>query len=174
MTRCCTRAAAARRRAYAERLGGLRRGRRTSRGVWPPERLRRAHRRFAKWAAHHPEKFLARAQILEGEVARLQGKCALSARLHTAAAETAATFDQPHLVALASQLAAASHRKAANMADADRLRQRSVEAWERWGATAYARHLSARHPDPAARALPDGLSPAAPSPAVGASADRRR
>ena len=110
-----------------------------------PARVRKAHQRFVKLAAENAENFRARAQILEGEVARLKGKLPTAARLLTEAADTAASFDQHHLVALASQLAAASHRKAANMGEADRLGRRAVEAWERWGATAYARHLSAQY-----------------------------
>ncbi|MBA3885620.1 MAG: hypothetical protein H0X67_07790 [Acidobacteria bacterium] len=108
-----------------------------------PRAVRGVQRRFGKWAAHNPENFLARAQILAGEVARQRGQFPEAAASQSAAAETAAAFGQHHLVALASQLAAGAFRSAGHTADAARLHRQAVEAWDRWGATALARHLSA-------------------------------
>ena len=103
--------------------------------------VRGAQRRFAKLAAHNPENFLARSQILAGEVARRKGRFTEAAALHAAGADTAASFAQSQLVALASQLASSAFRTAGQTADAARLHARAIDAWNAWGASAYAKHL---------------------------------
>jgi predicted ATPase len=107
-----------------------------------PRAVRGVQRRYAKWATRNAENFLARSQILAGEVARQQGRFAEAAGLHTTAAAAAASFGQQHLVALASQLAARAFVSAGNAPDAARCQERAIEAWNAWGATAYAQYLS--------------------------------
>jgi tetratricopeptide (TPR) repeat protein len=107
-----------------------------------PRAVRGVQRRYGKWAALNEENFLARSQILAGEVARQQGRFADAAELHATAAAAAASFGQHHLVALASQLAASAFVSAGNAPDAARCHERAIEAWNAWGATAYAQQLS--------------------------------
>jgi len=100
-----------------------------------PRVVRKTRRQFAKLAATNPENFRARAEILSGEVARLRKRFSEAASLHLTAADTAASFGQLQLVALASQLAANAFRSAGDASQAARLHARAVEAWEKWGAS---------------------------------------
>lgn len=104
--------------------------------------VRRIQRRFRRWAAACPENFLAKAQILEGEVARTAQRLEDATALYLAAEQTASAFGCVHMQALAAQLVSRTLQQTGCLAESRDARDRAVQAYRRWGATAYADHVA--------------------------------
>ena len=107
-----------------------------------PRRVRSIQRQFRKWAAECPANFLHKSQVLEAEIARTSGHVEDAVRLFRAAEETAARFGYVNVQALAAQLAAHTLKTAGRPDDVVAPRDRAVEAYRRWGASAYADHVA--------------------------------
>lgn len=107
-----------------------------------PRRVRSIQRQFRKWAAECPANFLHKSQVLEAEIARTSGHVDDAVRLFRVAEETAARFGYVHVQALAAQLAAHTLKTAGRAGDVAAARERAVEAYRRWGASAYAEHVA--------------------------------
>jgi hypothetical protein len=105
-------------------------------------KVRGIQRRFRKWATECPANFLHKSQVLDAEIARTAGRLHEAVRLYSAAEETAARFGYVHIQALAAQLAARALTAAGRTGEAAPVRDRSVDAYRRWGATAYADRLA--------------------------------
>jgi hypothetical protein len=104
-------------------------------------KVRRIHAKFRKWAGGCPDNFLHKSQILEAELARLGGRPDAAAALLASAEQNAVKYGYVHIEALAAQLAARTLAAAGRHNDAIEARRRAVDAYRRWGATAYAEHL---------------------------------
>jgi hypothetical protein len=95
--------------------------------------LRRTARRFAGWASHCPENFLARAHMLQAELALLRKAPKRALSFYAVAAETAQRYRHLHIAALA-------HRNAAGVLDAQGeaeaaadQRSTAAECYRCWG-----------------------------------------
>ena len=98
----------------------------------------RAASRFRKWAAANPENFAHKAQVLDGEMARMAGRHQHAATLHAAAAESARKYGYVHIEALALDLRSRALRTAGQQNESVVARAQASEAYARWGATSLA------------------------------------
>ncbi len=110
-----------------------------------PRVVSRAAARFRKWAAECPDNFLHKLQVIEGEIARAAGRAEAAALMHGRAAETARAHGYLHIEALAADLESRALAAAGGIAESERARERSADAWRRWGATALAERLVTAH-----------------------------
>jgi hypothetical protein len=98
----------------------------------------RAASRFRKWAAANPENFAHKAQVLDGEMARMAGRHQQAAALHAAAAESARKYAYLHIEALALDLRSRALRTAGQQNESELARAQASDAYARWGATSLA------------------------------------
>jgi hypothetical protein len=102
----------------------------------------RTHAKFRKWSMNCPENFAARERILAGSLAHQNGNAARARDLYIQAAELAVQYGQINIEALAWQLTAKlGVTRGLDTADA---RDHAVDAYNRWGATAYADFVAGR------------------------------
>ncbi len=113
--------------------------------------LERALAYYARWTETCPSNHLARALLLQAELARVRGDPAAALADYDQALDAARQHGQPHTEALASELAAAFHRSRGASSIAAMYTAGAIEAYRRWGARACAQRLTARHGDALAR-----------------------
>ncbi|MBW8830678.1 MAG: AAA family ATPase [Burkholderiales bacterium] len=99
-----------------------------------------------KWAAARPASFADKQQLVEAELARIEGRDGDAMRLYEAAIAAAREYGLVHDEALAHELAAAFYGARGFAAFADLYLREAHRAYARWGATAKLRQLEAAHP----------------------------
>lgn len=104
-------------------------------------RARRALKKFEHWAAGSPANFRARALLLRGAVSSASRRSDSALAAFAEAAETAASFNQPHMAALAKRLAAAEHGRAGQQERERELLAEAVGLYRHWGAGGFAARL---------------------------------
>ncbi len=138
-----------------------------------PRALRKAAKRFARWADTNPTVFLHRQLLLEGEVARLENQPAQALRLLEQARHLAGAAGFTQHEALADELAAVVEESRDPEAAA-RLFRRSAQRYDDWGASALAartRSRADRLASPGAAPGPAGSAAARPAPAISGGGD---
>jgi PAS domain S-box-containing protein len=111
-----------------------------------------------EWAAARPPAFADKRQLVEAELARIEGRDGDAMRLYEAAIAATREYGLVQHEALAHELAAAFYGARGFAAFADLYLREAHRAYGRWGATAKLRQLEAAHP--ALRAAVPGASDA--------------
>ena len=99
-----------------------------------------------EWAATRPAGFVDKQQLVEAELARMEGRDGDAMRLYEAAIAAARKYGLVHDEALAHELAAAFYSARGFAAFADLYLREAHRAYALWGATAKLRQLEAAHP----------------------------
>jgi len=99
-----------------------------------------------EWAAARPPGFADKQQLVEAELARMEGRDGDAMRLYEAAIAAAREYGLVHDEALAHELAAAFYGARGFAAFADLYLREAHRAYARWGATAKLRQLEGAHP----------------------------
>ncbi|MBW8898171.1 MAG: response regulator, partial [Massilia sp.] len=101
---------------------------------------------LGQWAAACPAGFADKQQLVEAELARMEGRDGDAMRLYEAAIASAREYGRMHDQALAYELAAAFYGARGFVAFADLYLREAHHAYARWGATGKLRQLEAAHP----------------------------
>jgi PAS domain S-box-containing protein len=99
-----------------------------------------------EWAAARPPSFADKQQLVEAELARIEGRDGDAMRFYEAAIAAAREYRLVHDEALAHELAAAFYDARGFAAFADLYLREAHRAYARWGATAKLRQLEGAHP----------------------------
>ncbi|MCX9155330.1 AAA family ATPase [Niveibacterium sp. 24ML] len=97
-------------------------------------RLRADHRRMARWAAHCPENFLHLQYMMEGELARLDGRVDRALQRYEQAMDAAREHEFSRDEAMANELAARHLLAADRRKAAEGYLRAARHLYERWGA----------------------------------------
>lgn len=104
------------------------------------------HRQLQVWAELCPDNFASHVALLEGEIARLEGRLLEAEHGYEQAIERAQRSGFPHLEALANELAARFYESRGLHKIARVYLQDARYGYQRWGAEGKVRQLEAEHP----------------------------
>jgi len=110
------------------------------------EAIQRHHQHLAEWAENCPENFRALERMVSGELARVQGRPDEATCAYEEAIRWARETGAPHLVGVASELAANLWRTRQATIVAHAFARESRAAYRRWGALGKVQHLEAQWP----------------------------
>jgi hypothetical protein len=103
--------------------------------------VRRAHRKFARWASRCEANFRHKERVLAGEIHRLAGRSAPAIATYDEAVTAASKYGYVQIEALAHQLAARLIHGAGDPTAAGARLELARTAYRRWGADDYAATL---------------------------------
>ena len=97
------------------------------------KKIKKANKNFMKWAKECSENFSVRAYILQGEVARLEGKISNAFRYYEKAINAAQHYNQIHLLGISNRLVSQLYKKLEQQKASNVYEKESLSNFRKWG-----------------------------------------